>query len=137
MLIIQLLNSESIISNQFDFHFRTIKECHKDVDLDASKSSGGIRLFKESKRVLKDRKFVDPFDPYAESGITVRSKKRRNENDYASEDESEILENVKSVAVSPEWVLEQKGTIGWSKPKGDAFVYKKNKNNELELVDPS
>lgn len=86
--------------------------------------------------MLKDRKFVDPSDPNAESGISACSKKRKNENVQANkEDESKILENAKSVAVSPTWVLLKKGTIGWSKPKGESFVYRKNKNDELELVD--
>lgn len=86
--------------------------------------------------MLKDRKFVDPFDPNAEVCITVQSKKRKNDHEQVNdEDESVILENAKSVAVSPTWILEKRGTFGWSKPKGDSVVYRKNKNNELELVD--
>ena len=66
--------------------------------------------------------------------VQWKKKKIKTAEEEAKE-ESELLENAKSAAVSPSWVLQKKGTVGWSKPKGEAFVYRKNKNNELELVD--
>ncbi|XP_044739150.1 uncharacterized protein LOC123300619 [Chrysoperla carnea] len=104
----------------------------KEIDLYTSQNdpkatdnnTGGIKLFSNSTVILKDNENYD---------LEISSKKPKK---TSNENEIDLDEQIKSVAVSPDDILSKKDTLFWSKrTKRKPFVYKKLSNGKLELVE--
>lgn len=109
-------------------HFRTIEEYEGKSVRTKWDCSSGIRLFKCSQELLTAENF------HEWSGTEYHKKSKRKKRKVDSE--SVLLEKARSVAVSPEWVLEKQGIREWCKPKGKEIRTKLNAAGELEIVEP-
>lgn len=112
---------------------RNIKERNgKRFEIDESRS-GGIKLFSVSSEMITDENFCEFSDVKIDQNARKRKKhSKKHEDDNVMTE----MEKIRSVAVSPEWVLEKQGVKEWSKPKGKEIKVKKNLAGELEIVAP-